>query len=111
KRPAIAAGGALFVVDAARDGYRLARGDIGVPEFAERLGGNAAGLVGAGAGAQVGAFLGTLALPVIGTIAGSVIGGVVGGVGGDTYGRHKVRNLLGYEVVYEDEDQDDAPAP
>lgn len=106
KRPAVAAGGALFAFDAARDGYRLARGNIDTPEFAERVGGNAAGLVGASAGAHVGAMIGTLAMPVVGTVAGSVIGGVVGGIGGDTYGRKKVRNILGYEYVWEEEDED-----
>jgi hypothetical protein len=109
KRPAAAAGVALFAFDTARDSYRLARGRIDTPEFAERVGGNAAGLAGASAGAHVGALVGTLAMPVVGTIAGSVIGGVVGGIGGDTYGRRKVRNLLGYEYVWEDvpEDEDD----
>jgi hypothetical protein len=106
KRPAAAAGSALFVFDTARDGYRLARGNIDTPEFAERVGGNAAGLAGASVGAHVGALIGTLAMPVVGTAAGSVIGGVVGGIGGDTYGRRKVRNLLGYEYVDEDDDDD-----
>jgi hypothetical protein len=109
KRPAMAAGTAIFVFDTARDSYRFGRGRIDGPELVERLGGNAAGLVGAGAGAHVGAFIGTLAMPVIGTIAGSVLGGVAGGIGGDTYGRRKIRNLLGYEIVYEDvyEDEED----
>ena len=107
KRPAVAAGGALFAFDTARDGYRLARGSIDTPEFTERVGGNAAGLVGASAGAHVGALIGTLAMPVIGTLAGSVIGGVVGGIGGDTYGRRKIRSLLGYEYVWEDDEDDD----
>ena len=40
KRPIIAAGGALFAFDVARDGYRLARGHIDSSEFAERVGGN-----------------------------------------------------------------------
>lgn len=107
KRPAIAAGSALFAFDTARDGYRFARGRIDGPEFTERVAGNAAGLVGAGAGAQVGAFIGTLAMPVIGTVVGSVVGGVAGGIGGDTYGRRKIRSLLGYEYVYEFEDEDE----
>lgn len=107
KRPAVAAGSAIFLFDSAREGYRFARGRIDGPELVERLSGNAAGLVGAGAGAHVGAFIGTLAMPVVGTIAGSVVGGVVGGVGGDTYGRRKIRNLMGYEIAYEDVFVDD----
>lgn len=107
KRPAIAAGTALFAFDTARDGIRFARGRIDGPELLERVAGNAAGLVGAGAGAQVGAFIGTLAMPVVGTVVGSVVGGVAGGIGGDTYGRRKIRSLLGYEYVWEDEVDDE----
>lgn len=110
KRPTAAAGTALFAFDAARDGIRLARGEIESRQFAERVGGNAAGLAGAAVGAQVGAFVGTLAMPLVGTAVGSVVGGVVGGVGGDTYGRRKVRNIVGaseeeepYEIEFEDE--------
>ena len=53
KRPIIAAGGALFAFDVARDGYRLARGQIDSSEFAERVGGNGVGLVGAAGGVVV----------------------------------------------------------
>ena len=88
------------------DGVRLARGKIEATEFAERMGGNAVGMAGAAGGAYVGSFVGTLAMPVIGTAVGSVIGGVIGGVGGDTYGRRKVRNVLGVDD-YDDEDWDD----
>jgi hypothetical protein len=113
KRPLVAAGAALFAFDTARDGFRLARGTIDSREFAERLGGNGAGLVGAAGGAYVGSMLGTFAMPIVGTAVGSVIGGVVGGIGGDTYGRHKVRDLIGLrddddeELDDEDEDEED----
>jgi len=106
KSPAASAGTALFMFDSARDGVRLARGKIEATEFAERMGGNAVGMAGAAGGAYVGSFVGTLAMPVIGTAVGSVIGGVIGGVGGDTYGRRKVRNVLGVDD-YDDEDWDD----
>ncbi len=104
KRPIAAASVALFAFDGARDGVRLAKGDIDGKEFAERLGGNGIGLVGAAGGAWVGSLVGTLAMPVVGTMVGSVIGGVIGGIGGDTYGRAKVRSVLGVE---DDEDLDD----
>ncbi len=110
KRPVAAAGAALFAFDAARDGLRLAKGDIDSTEFAERMGGNGVGLVGAAGGAWVGSFIGTLAMPVIGTAIGSVLGGVVGGIGGDTYGRKKVRDIMGVpeEDWDDDDDEDDA---
>lgn len=111
QRPTAAAGSALFAFDAARDGIRLARGEIEAKQFAERLGGNAAGIAGAAVGAQVGAFVGTLAMPLVGTAVGSVVGGVIGGVGGDTYGRRKVRSIVGgdtdeeaYELESDEED-------
>lgn len=103
KRPIAAASVALFAFDSARDGIRLAKGDIDGKDFAERVGGNGVGLVGAAGGAWVGSMVGTLAMPVVGTMVGSVIGGVIGGIGGDTYGRAKVRSMLGLE----DEDLDD----
>lgn len=115
KRPTVAAGAALFAFDTARDGFRLARGTIDGREFAERMGGNGVGLVGAAGGAWVGSLVGTLAMPVVGTMVGSVIGGVVGGIGGDTYGRKKVRDLMGTsdeddedELDDEDDDADEA---
>jgi len=104
KRPIVAAGAALFAFDTARDGFRLARGTIDGREFAERMGGNGIGLAGAAGGAWVGSVLGTFAMPVVGTMVGSVIGGVIGGIGGDTYGRKKVRDVLGVE---DDDDIDD----
>lgn len=104
KRPIAAASVALFAFDASRDGVRLAKGDIDGKEFAERLGGNGVGLVGAAGGAWVGSLVGTLAMPVVGTMVGSVIGGVIGGIGGDTYGRAKVRSVLGVE---DEDDLDD----
>ena len=107
KRPIIAAGGALFAFDVARDGYRLARGHIDSSEFAERVGGNGVGLVGAAGGAYIGSMLGTFAMPVVGTMVGSVIGGVIGGIGGDTYGRTKVARLLGTDVDDLDDDDDE----
>lgn len=107
KRPAVAAGAALFAFDTARDGFRLARGSIDGREFAERMGGNGVGLAGAAGGAWVGSLVGTLAMPVIGTMVGSVIGGVVGGIGGDTYGRKKVRDLMGTSEEDDDEDEDE----
>lgn len=107
KRPIAAAGGALFVFDVARDGFRLARGHIDGAEFAERVGGNGVGLVGAAGGAYLGSMLGTFAMPVVGTMVGSVIGGVIGGIGGDTYGRAKVSSLLGTDVDDEDDDLED----
>ncbi|MCP4500342.1 MAG: hypothetical protein GY822_10320 [Deltaproteobacteria bacterium] len=107
KSPATSAGAALFVFDSARDGVRLARGKIEGSEFAERMGGNAVGMAGAAGGAYVGSFVGTLAMPVIGTVVGSMIGGVIGGVGGDTYGRRKVRNVIGVDDYDDDEDWDD----
>lgn len=107
KRPIVAAGTALFAFDVARDGVRLARGDIDGAEFAERVGGNGVGLVGAAGGAYLGSMLGTLAMPVVGTMVGSVIGGVIGGIGGDTYGRAKVSSLLGTDVDNDDDDDDD----
>jgi phage tail tape-measure protein len=107
KRPAVAAGAALFAFDTARDGFRFARGDIDRHEFAERIGGNGVGLVGAAGGAWVGSLVGTVAMPVIGTAVGSIIGGVVGGIGGDTFGRKKVRDLLGVEDNEEDWDDED----
>jgi hypothetical protein len=102
KRPIASATAALFAFDTARDGWRLARGDIDRREFAERVGGNGAGLVGSAGGAWVGSMVGTLAMPVVGTMVGSVVGGVVGGIGGDTWGRAKVRDLVG-----DDDDDDD----
>lgn len=108
KRPIAAASAALFAFDTARDGFRLAKGDIDGREFAERMGGNGVGLVGAAGGAWVGSMVGTLAMPFVGTMVGSVIGGVIGGIGGDTYGRTKVRSLLGEEDLdVDDEDFDD----
>jgi hypothetical protein len=104
KRPIVAASAAIFAFDSARDGVRLARGDIGGREFAERVGGNSAGLAGAAGGAWVGSMLGTFAMPVVGTMVGSVVGGVVGGIGGDTYGRAKIRELVG---AGDDDDDDD----
>ena len=104
KRPLVSAGAALFAFDTARDGFRLAKGSIDTREFAQRLGGNGVGLVGAAGGAWVGSLVGTFAMPVVGTMVGSVIGGVVGGIGGDTYGRKKVRDLLKIE---DDDDFDD----
>jgi hypothetical protein len=106
KRPTVAAGAALFAFDTARDGVRLARGSIDGKEFAERLGGNGVGLVGAAGGAYVGSFVGTLAMPVVGTFIGSVIGGVVGGIGGDTYGRRTVRSWVGRDDEDEDDDEE-----
>lgn len=107
KRPVVAAGAALFAFDTARDGFRLARGTIDSKEFAERMGGNGVGLVGAAGGAWVGSMVGTLAMPVVGTMVGSVIGGVIGGIGGDTYGRKKVRDVLGLEDDDDFDDEDD----
>lgn len=109
KRPTVAAGAALFAFDAARDGFRLARGNIDSREFAQRMGGNGVGLVGAASGAWVGSMVGTLAMPVVGTMVGSVVGGVVGGIGGDTYGRKKVRDILGIDDDddFDDEDEDE----
>lgn len=107
KRPAAAAGSALFAFDVARDGFRFARGRIDAGEFAERVGGNAVGLAGAAGGAYIGSFLGTLAIPVVGTAVGSLVGGVIGGIGGDTYGRRKVRDVLGNEDYDEYDDDDD----
>lgn len=105
KRPIAAASVALFAFDTARDGIRLAKGDIDGKDFAERVGGNGAGLAGAAGGAWVGSMVGTLAMPLVGTMVGSVIGGVIGGIGGDTYGRAKVRSVLGLDD--EDLDEDD----
>lgn len=106
KSPATSAGAALFLFDAARDGVRLARGHIGGGEFAERMGGNAVGMAGAAGGAYVGSFVGTLAMPIVGTAVGGVIGGVIGGVGGDTYGRRKIRSLIGEGDEWDDDDDD-----
>jgi hypothetical protein len=106
KSPAASAGTALFAFDVARDGYRLARGSIDTGEFAERVGGNAVGIAGAATGAWVGSIVGSFAMPVVGTMLGSVIGGVVGGVGGDTFGRKKVRGLLGYSDELDDDDDE-----
>jgi hypothetical protein len=107
KRPIVAASAAIFAFDAARDGARLARGLINGREFAERVTGNSVGLAGAAGGAWIGSVLGTFAMPVVGTAVGSVIGGVVGGIGGDTYGRAKVRDVLGFD---DDDDDDDVDA-
>ena len=107
KRPLVSAGAALFAFDAARDGLRLARGTIDGKEFAQRMGGNGVGLVGAAGGAWVGSIVGTFAMPVVGTMVGSVIGGVVGGIGGDTYGRHKIRGFMGLRDLDGDELDDD----
>ncbi len=107
KSPATSAGAALFVVDAARDGFRLARGTIDGGEFAERMGGNAVGMAGAAGGAYVGSFVGTLAIPLVGTAVGGVIGGVIAGIGGDTYGRRKVRSMLGEREDWDDDYDDD----
>ncbi len=107
KRPIAAASAALFAFDTARDGLRLAKGDIDGREFAERMGGNGVGLVGAAGGAWVGSMVGTLAMPIVGTMVGSVIGGVIGGIGGDTYGRSKVRSIIGDDEDIDDDDIDD----
>lgn len=104
RRPAAAAGSALFAFDVARDSFRLAKGNIDGGEYAERVGGNAVGIAGAAGGAYVGSLIGTLAMPLVGTAVGSVVGGVVGGIGGDTYGRRRVRSLLGRD---DDEWEDD----
>lgn len=106
KRPIVAASAALFAFDVARDGARLAKGSIDGREFAERVGGNGVGLVGAAGGAWVGSMVGTLAMPVVGTMVGSVIGGVIGGIGGDTYGRAKVRSVMGGDDDSDDLDDD-----
>jgi hypothetical protein len=106
KRPIAAASAALFAFDTARDGVRLVKGDIDGREFAERMGGNGVGLVGAAGGAWVGSMVGTLAMPIIGTMVGSVIGGVIGGIGGDTYGRSKVRSILGDDEELDEDDED-----
>lgn len=106
KRPIVAASAALLAFDVARDGVRLARGTIDGREFAERVGGNGVGLVGAAGGAWVGSMVGTLAMPVVGSMVGSVIGGVIGGIGGDTYGRAKVRKVMGNDVDNQDDDHD-----
>lgn len=108
KRPIVAASAALLAFDVARDGVRLARGSIDGREFAERVGGNGVGLAGAAGGAWVGSMVGTLAMPVVGSMVGSVIGGVIGGIGGDTYGRAKVRSMMGSDEVDDDEVDDDA---
>lgn len=108
KRPVVAAGAALLAFDTARDGFRLARGTIDGREFAKRLGGNGVGLAGAAGGAWVGSIVGTFAMPVVGSMVGSVIGGVVGGIGGDTYGRQKVRDVLGMDDDEDDDVHDDA---
>jgi hypothetical protein len=108
KRPIVAASGALLAFDVARDGVRLARGSIDGREFAERVGGNGVGLAGAAGGAWIGSMVGTLAMPVVGSMVGSVIGGVIGGIGGDTYGRAKVRSMMGSDEVDDDEVDDDA---
>ena len=107
KRPAVAAGAALFAFDTARDSFRLARGSIDGREYAQRLGGNGIGLAGAAGGAWVGSMVGTLAMPVVGTLVGSLVGGVVGGIGGDTFGRRQVRQWLGEEEEDFDDDDDD----
>jgi len=108
KRPIVAASGALLAFDVARDGVRLARGSIDGREFAERVGGNGVGLAGAAGGAWIGSMVGTLAMPVVGSMVGSVIGGVIGGIGGDTYGRAKVRSMMGGDEVDDDDiDEDD----
>ena len=107
KRPIAAASAALFAFDTARDGVRLAKGDIDAREFAERMGGNGIGMAGAAGGAWVGSMVGSLAMPIIGTMVGSVIGGVIGGIGGDTYGRSKVRTLWGDEDLDDDDDDED----
>ncbi len=107
KRPVVAAGAALFAFDTAREGFRLARGTIDTKEFAERMGGNGVGLVGAAGGAYIGSILGTFAMPVIGTAVGSVVGGVIGGIGGDTYGRKKVRSMITRTDDDDDEDEID----
>lgn len=107
KRPIAAASVALFAFDTARDSARLAKGDIDGKEFAERVGGNGVGLAGAAGGAWVGSMVGTLAMPLVGTMVGSVIGGVIGGIGGDTYGRAKVRSLLGVDDEDDFDDDDD----
>ncbi len=108
KRPIMAASAALFAFDVARDSARLAKGSIDGREFAERVGGNGVGLAGAAGGAWVGSMVGTLAMPVVGTMVGSVIGGVIGGIGGDTYGRAKVRSIMGSDADDDDFDDDDA---
>lgn len=107
KSPAASAGVALFAFDAARDGLRLAKGHIDGQEFAERMGGNAVGMASAAGGSYVGALVGTMAMPVVGTVIGSLAGGVIGGIGGDTYGRRKVRSLIGVEDAYDDDEFDD----
>jgi phage tail tape-measure protein len=104
KRPIVSAGAALFAFDTARDGLRLARGNIDGREFAQRVGGNTVGLVGSAGGAYLGSVLGTFAMPVVGTMIGSVVGGVIGGIGGDTYGRTQINSMMGID---EDDDLDD----
>ncbi len=107
KRPIVAASTALFAFDVARDGVRFAKGSIDGREFAERVGGNGVGLVGAAGGAWMGSMIGTLAMPVVGTAVGSVVGGVIGGIGGDTWGRAKVRDVMGQGDDDDDDDGDD----
>ena len=107
KRPASAGGSALFAIDTAREGVRLARGQIGGSEFAVRVGGNAASIVASIGGSKVGAMIGTMTMPVVGTAIGGIVGGVVGGIGGDTYGRLKMNQILRVTGVEEDETWDD----
>ena len=87
-RPLASAGVALFAFDAARDGLRLARGQIDSAEMFVRSSGNAAGLTASAGGAVVGGAVGGMLLPVVGAPLGSLLGSMAAGVGGDAAGRH-----------------------
>jgi hypothetical protein len=93
KRPAAAAGVALFTYDAVRDTVRLSRGDIDSNEFVERASGNAFGLGCAAGGAFVGAALGAVVIPIVGAPLGGFVGGMIGGIGGDATGRTLARQV------------------
>lgn len=73
-----------------KDGWRLKKGEIDVPEFRRRVGGHF-GTVGGGlAGAAAGAAAGSAVIPGLGTVLGAFAGGMVGESLGGKLGRGAV---------------------
>jgi hypothetical protein len=71
---------AMVGVDACKDIYRFAAGDIDGEELASRSARTAGKGAGTWASAQMGATIGTMICPGVGTAIGSVVGGIIGGI-------------------------------
>ncbi|MBK6690377.1 MAG: hypothetical protein IPG45_38275 [Deltaproteobacteria bacterium] len=91
-----------------KDGWRLKKGEIDVPEFRRRVGGHF-GTVGGGiAGAAAGAAAGSAVIPGLGTILGAFAGGMVGETLGGKLGRGAIE---GAETLLTPKPTEPAPDP